>query len=99
MLLGSEMAAVAPMLVTLCVVEVPVWSVLGPDGSAHPTPATASDQPIKNELLKEICTNFHELSVLTGVRSKLDSFSPLPYHLASLHVVDRTLSLKDVTLD
>jgi hypothetical protein len=45
-------------------------------------------------MIDDICHNFHELAVLTGARWRMNEYSPLPFHLAALHLADEMLDLE-----
>ena len=47
------------------------------------------------KVLKEVATNYHDLSVLTRERWKLNANPTLPFHLAALEVMQFALDKGD----
>lgn len=48
-----------------------------------------------DDILKEVATNYHDLSVLTRERWKLNANPILPFHLAALEVMQFALDRGD----
>jgi hypothetical protein len=61
-------------------------SVLNTFATKHSTLLTTH-----NSILKDILTNFHDLSVLTKERWHLSRYSTLPFHIASTTLMRRTV--------
>lgn len=102
---GCPYELVIRPMITTALVRVPAGTDYAPITTLrlnllHAAHSAYSSDPIPDrDTLDEVTRNYHDLSVLTKCRWKLDTNHILPFHLAALEVMSSALSRSDAVCE